>query len=289
MLRHTAEPDEALGEERVDDREEEVRIRSRPDEMMLARLRRGTRAARVDDHHAAAALADRAQPARHVGRRHQAAVRHERVGAKHEQVVGPVEVRHGRAEHGAEHEPDSDLLRHLVDGARREHVLRAERADEDRPVEAQREAVDARVAEVDRDGVAPALADDGAEPPLDLGEGLVPGGGLERAIPPDERSAQPIRVGVEFLQGVGLRTDEAAAEDVVVVAADADDLAATRADLESTGRLAERADAIAGSSMHAHGCSRDDRFVPGPDEDELCGTRRKQNPDSRPGCAPARR
>src|SRR5439155_26742980 len=58
--------------------------------------------------------------------------------------------------------------------------------------------------------------------------------------------------------------------DVVVVATDADDLPATRADLEPTGRLAERADAIAGSSMHAHGCSRDDRFVPGPDEDELC-------------------
>jgi len=80
------------------------------------------------------------------------------------------------------------------------------------------------------------------------------------------KDAQPIRVGVEFLQGVGLRTDEAAAENVVVVAADADDLPATRADLEPTGRLAERADAIADSSMHAHGCSRDDRFVPGPDE-----------------------
>ena len=41
----------------------------------------------------------RAQPPAHVGRGQQAAVRHERVGAEHQQVVGAVDVRHRDDEH----------------------------------------------------------------------------------------------------------------------------------------------------------------------------------------------
>ena len=66
----------------------------------------GARAARID-HHAPCRRAARmrAQPAGHVGRGQQAAVRDERVGAEDEQVVGAVDVGHRHAEHGAEHQP----------------------------------------------------------------------------------------------------------------------------------------------------------------------------------------
>ena len=53
---------------------------------------RGAAAARIDHDQLAAAGPERAQPAADVGRGHQAAVGGERVGAEHQQVVGPVYV-----------------------------------------------------------------------------------------------------------------------------------------------------------------------------------------------------
>src|SRR5207249_8505034 len=101
--------------------------------------------------------------------------------------------------------------------------------------------------EVHRDRIPPALAKDGDEAPLDLGEGLVPARGLEPAVAPDERGPQAVRVGVELLQRIRLGADEAPAEDVRLVAPDAHDLPAAAADLEPAGRFAQRADAIAGA------------------------------------------
>ena len=62
--RHGAEVDETLGEERVHEPEEEVRVGAGPDEEVLVGFLRGLRPARVDDDEPAAARADRAQPAR---------------------------------------------------------------------------------------------------------------------------------------------------------------------------------------------------------------------------------
>ena len=87
---------EALGEQHVDDREQQQRVGPRADEVVLVGLARGARAPRVDDDDLAAARADGAQAAAHVGRGHQAAVGGQRVGAEDQQVVGAVEVGHRR-------------------------------------------------------------------------------------------------------------------------------------------------------------------------------------------------
>jgi hypothetical protein len=55
-----------------------------------------------------------------------------------------------------------------------------------------------------------------------------------------ERRREPVRVLVQRLQAMRLRAQEAAAEDVVLVAADGDDVAARGFDGEPAGRLAER-------------------------------------------------
>ncbi len=133
------------------------------------RLRRGS----IDDH-LAAALADRANPAAHVGRGQQRPVRDQRVGAEDQQVVGAVDVGHRHREPGAEHQPGRDLLRHLVDGGGRVDVLRPERLQEGGAVDHRPEAVGGRVADVDGDGVAPALGEHPRKALVDGGERLLP-------------------------------------------------------------------------------------------------------------------
>ena len=57
-------------------------------------------------------------------------------------------------------------------------------------------------------------------------------------IAPDERRPEPVRILVERLQPVGLGAEEAAAEDVVGVARDLDDLIALGLDREAAGGFA---------------------------------------------------
>ena len=116
VLGEPARVGEALGEQHVGDREQQERVGARADEVVLGGLLRGAAAARVDDDDLAAALADRADPAAHVGRGQQRAVGDQRVGAEDQQVVGAVDVGDRDAEPAAEHQPGGDLLRHLVDG-----------------------------------------------------------------------------------------------------------------------------------------------------------------------------
>ena len=63
--------------------------------------------------------------------------------------------------------PDRHVLGHLVDGARREDALAAERADHHGPVGERRQVVRARVAHVHGHGVAPVLGQDGGEALVD--------------------------------------------------------------------------------------------------------------------------
>ena len=186
------------------------------------------RAPRVDDDDPAAALADRAQPPAHVGRGHQAAVRDERVGAEDQQVVGAVDVGHRDAERRRRTSaPARDLLRHLVDGAGGEDVARPSASQEHAAVDERREVVRGRVAEVDGDGVAAAVGEDRGEAAVDLGERLVPGDRLEVARRrATQRRAQRGRGPRAAPSGRALRADEAVAEDVVLVAADPEHLAA---------------------------------------------------------------
>src|SRR5438045_9104705 len=103
----------------------------------------------------------------------------------------------------------------------------------------------ARIPRVNGDCIAATLADDRRQAALDLGERLVPPQGLEVPVPTHERGAHAVGIRVERLQRVGLRTDEAAAERVRLIAADADHLAPTGPDLQPAGGLAEWTGAVA--------------------------------------------
>src|SRR5205823_14992566 len=98
------------------------------------------------------------------------------------------------------------------------------------------------VAQVEADRVASVCLDDRQQPPLDLREGLVPGGLDELAVAPHQRSAQAVGIVLEALAAAALGADEAVREDVVRVAADLPHLAvAGNLELEPAGRFAERA------------------------------------------------
>jgi hypothetical protein len=237
--------DQILREQRVDHPEQQERVGSGTDEVVLVGLGRGPGAAGVDHDDLSAPRADPPQAPAHVGRGEQAAVRHQRVGAQDQQVVGAIHVGHRNGEHGAEHVAGGDLLGHLVERARREDVLGAEGADEPGEVDEHAQAVRRGVAEIQRGGVATVLLEDRLQPGVDLGERLVPGRLAQLAVAPDHRRAEAIRILVELLEPVRLGTEEAAAEHVVGIAADRDHLGAAGGDLQTARRLAERAGAEA--------------------------------------------
>ena len=139
--RGVAEVDEVLGDEHVDHGQQQEGVGPGPDGDVLVGLLRGPRAARVDDDDPPAAGPDRAQAPAHVGRGHEAPVGGHRVGPEHEQVVRAVEVGERHREAGAEQVRDGQLLGLLVDGAGREEVLRAQRLEQEPPVEQRGEVV----------------------------------------------------------------------------------------------------------------------------------------------------
>ena len=213
---------QVLVEQRVHEREEQQRVGARADEVVLVGLARGARAPRVDDDDLAAARADRAQAPAHVGRREQAAVGGQRVGAEDEQVIGAVDVGHGDRRPAAEHERRGHLLGVLVDGAGAVEVARLQRLEHDAAVEQAAQVVGAGVADVGGDRVAAVLGLDGGQPAIDLGEGLVPRRRAQVAAGlADQRGAQAVGILVQLAQRGALGAHEAVAEDVVGVAADA--------------------------------------------------------------------
>jgi hypothetical protein len=111
--------------------------RAGADEVVLVGLARGARAPRVDDDDLAAARANRAQAPAHVGRREQAAVGGERVGAEDEQVLGAVDVGHRDGGAAAEHERRGHLLGVLVDRAGAEQVAGLQGLEQDARVESE--------------------------------------------------------------------------------------------------------------------------------------------------------
>ena len=155
--RERARVRQALGEEGVHEREQQQRVGAGADEVVLVGLARGPRAPRVDDDHLAAARADGAQAPAHVGRREQAAVGGERVGAEDEQVVGAVDVGHRDRRPAAEHQRRGHLLGVLVDRAGAVEVARLQRLEQDAAVEQAAEVVGAGVADVGGDRVVAVL------------------------------------------------------------------------------------------------------------------------------------
>ncbi len=269
VLRQRPDVHQRLLDERARHGGEQERVAAGPDEVVLVGLVGGARPARVHHHDLAAALADPPQAAAHVGRGQEAAVRHQRVGAEHQQVVAAIQVRHGHAQQMAEHEPGRDLLGHLVHRAGREDVLRAERPEQHRVVGQEREVVGRRVPDVHGGGVPAVFLEDGGEAAVDLLEGLVPGGLAQLAVAPHERSGEPVGVLVELLEPVCLRADEPAAENVVAVTAHGGHAVAVEGYLQPAGGFAERTGPVVDALGHDErpiihtGCMSTQGLTPG--------------------------
>ena len=82
----------SLGEQHVHDREQEERVGAGPDDEVLVGLLRRLRCGAGRRRRACRRARAAPQPAGQVGRGPEAAVRRERVGAEHQQVVGAVDV-----------------------------------------------------------------------------------------------------------------------------------------------------------------------------------------------------
>ena len=130
VFRQPSEAHELFIEQRVHHAEQEEHVGARTDEVMLIGRHRGFGAARIDRHNASAARTHRLGLAAIVGHRPQAAVRHHGIGADNQQEVGAFDIRYRERQPVAEHQPDGELLGHLVQRRCGKHVLRAEHAAE---------------------------------------------------------------------------------------------------------------------------------------------------------------
>ena len=202
----------------------------------------GLGAPRVHDHQPPAARAQLLQAALHTRRGHEAAVRGQRVGAQHQQIVRAVDVGYGQQQLMAEHQQRGQHVRQLVRPGVADNravqpretgpvhrraclsfvlvAARAQRAREQLAVEDGAVVVHGRVALVERHRAASLRA-------LDVRQ--APGGLLQRLLPADllpfgahaaQRTAQPVRILVQVLEGDRLGADVPAAEHVVGVSAD---------------------------------------------------------------------
>jgi hypothetical protein len=224
----------------VDEREEQQRVGAGADEVVLVRFLGGPRPARVDHHELATAGPQGTQPAAHVRGGHEAAVGRERVGAEDEQVLGAVHVGHWDRGAGAEHERAGQLLGHLVHAGGRVDVAGRQRLEQHAAVEQAFQVVGVGVAQVDGHRVA-VRGQDRGQPVIDEGERLVPARGAMAVAVPDHRRAQAVRVLVQLLERRALGAHEAAAEDVLRVAPDRDELVAVERQLQAARGLAQRA------------------------------------------------
>jgi hypothetical protein len=94
------------------------------------------------------------------------------------------------------------------------------------------------IADVGRQRAAPVLGDDALEARFDGGKRLFPGRFLQLAVSPHQRYPQPVGVVVELSDLRAFGADKAAAENVLFVAADADDAISFDVDRKAAGCLA---------------------------------------------------
>ncbi len=232
-------PVEAVAEDHVQHRQQQVRVGPRPDRDVLGGEPGGLGAAGVHHHHPPAAGDHVLQPTPGVGHRGEGAVGDRRVGPEHQQVLGAVDVGDRQDRVVAEHELGGEVLRELVDRCGREDVAAAQHLLEALDRE-DRRGVGRRVAEVGAHRVAPVLVAQRPQPPPGQVERLGPGDLLEAVAHPTQGSAQPLRVVVQRLERGALGAQEAAAQHVVGVALDPQHLLAPHAHADAAVGLAER-------------------------------------------------
>ena len=106
--------DRSLRKHHMQHRGEQERVGSRPNRDMLVGRLGCLGPPRIDDNHASPAIADRAKTTPHVRSRHQAAIRHDRVGAEDEEEICAVEIRDRDERLVAEHAKGDEHLRNLI-------------------------------------------------------------------------------------------------------------------------------------------------------------------------------
>ena len=119
-----------LGQDHVQQGHQEQGVAAGADGVVLAGVRGGLGAAGVEQHHAAATLADGPQAFAHAGRGEDAAVTGERIGAQHQQEVGAVDVRDGQQQRMPEHLGGGVVVGQLVSAGRAEAVAGPQRFQE---------------------------------------------------------------------------------------------------------------------------------------------------------------
>ena len=221
-------------------RQQQCGVGARRDRQPLVGAGRGRGADRVD-HNDLAALANSADDAHHVGCGEQRALRCGRVGAHHHQQVGAFDVGHRERPPAAVHQVRRQVLRPLIDGARRVGQRDARHAQQHAGVAAERERVRERVSGVAGHRADAVLLDHrrqqfGATP-----ERRVPADLLPLPVDLDHRVADAVGVLVHRAQTRALRADVSATPGVVAVAADAGHASAVDLNLQAAHGFAQRA------------------------------------------------
>ena len=161
---------------------------------------------------------------------------------EHEQR-GAVDVGHGQQVLVAVQRPRRDVVGQLVDGGGGEPVSRAQQPHERGVVGQGAEAVDVRVAEVNRQRVVPVLGLHRAEPLGGVGDRLVPRHLLPLPLGgAHHRGTQAVGIVVDVLERKGLGADVPPRERILLVPAHRDDrVGVVELHLEPAHRLAEGA------------------------------------------------
>ncbi len=273
--------DQLLGEQHVQDGQQQQGVAARAEEQVAIGQRRGLGPAWIDHLDGSAAGADVGQAGPHVGRGHDAAVRHRRVAAEDDEVVASIEVGHRHEQLVAEHLQCGQHVWQLVDRGRAVQVASPELAQHQLADREQAEVVHGRVALVHAEGVAAVGAANVTQPARRGGDGLVPRGRAQRAAGvAHHRRAQPVGVVVQVTQRDRLGAQVPTRERIGVVAADLEHPTGLDLDGQAAGRLTQRAGA---EVRRRHGRTRNVARKP---PARPPGGRR---PGGGPGCADPRR
>ena len=246
------EVDQPLVVEHGHDCEQQRGVGARDDRQPLVGPLGRAGAAGIDHDRAPAPLADAVDLADQVGVRQQRSVGRVRVRAHDHEQVGAGDVGDRDAPRAAEELGADDVLRPLIDGARRPGDLDAGEAGDRAGVAAQRVAVDVGVAHVDGDRAHAVLGHDRGQQLFAAGERLGPRDLAPLVAVADHRHADAVGVVVQFAERGALRAEEALAPHIGAVAAHPRDPVAVGLDLQAAHRLAQRA----GAEVRRHGGCR---------------------------------
>ena len=242
---------QVLREQGIEDRQQEQGVAARGDVVMFTGQLGGLGEARVDHHQLAAPAGELLDPLAHIRHRPQTAVGGDGIGPQHQEIVGAVDIRDRVQGLVAEQPQGGQVVGQLVHAGGGEAVVGAEVAKQLGLVGQHAVVVNRGVAQVGADGVYPVGVVDLHQSAGSGVQGLFPADFLPLAVRGLlDRGAQPVRVLVQVLEGHRLGTDMAAAEWIVLVAPDGDDLVAFRFNDDPADGLAQVAGPVVPLTAH---------------------------------------